>query len=173
MQAGQTGRVRAAAKGIGAALLLAWLAGCVTFGPGGAPLGSSLSDVKSRYHPTGEYPLADGGERLEFAGGTYGRLTYMLDFDAAGKLVKSEQVLTEVNFANIVPGMPRDELRRRLGPPSETFAIPRQKIDVWNYRYFTGDCLWFQVSIGTADNEVTTAGITTDPRCDHGSDHDR
>jgi len=37
---------------------------------------------------------------------------------------------------------------------------------VWNYRWWAGDCVWFQVSISQAMQRVTDAGYGTDPACD-------
>lgn len=138
---------------------------CATF-PGGLPLGSPISDVgRVIGSPTGEYNLPGGGRRLEFAQGQFGRQTYMLDFDASGRLVVSEQVLTEANFAKITPGMARDEVLMRLGRPVNVLTVPRQKLRVWSYRFFRGDCIWFQISISDA-GFVSEASMGTDPACD-------
>lgn len=141
------------------------LAGCAALAPATAPLGTPIAEVRraAAFGPTGEYPLPGGGTRLEFAQGSFGKQTWMMDFDAQGTLVSKEQVLTEANFARIVPGMQGAEVQMRLGRPAHVFSVPRQKIQVWNYRYFGGDCVWFQVSVS---RPVTEAGIGTDPACD-------
>ncbi len=129
----QASRRRAVMRRIGLSMFAALFAGCATFGPGSAPVGTSMADVRNTYRsPDGEYPLPHGGRRLEYAAGAFGKVTYMLDFDAQGKLVKSEQVLTEDNFAAIAPGMTRDEVRMRLGRPAEIFSVSMQNIVVWN-----------------------------------------
>lgn len=150
--------------------LLVWIlslagAGCMTF-PGGLPLGSSIAEAgRTVGSPTGEYELPGGGRRLEFAQGRFGRQTYMLDFDASGTLIASAQVLTEANFNQIVAGMPAHDVLMRLGRPAHVFAVPRQRLSVWNYRFFQGDCIWFQISVGDA-GFVTEASMGTDPACD-------
>ncbi|HKX43301.1 MAG TPA: hypothetical protein VJO99_19235 [Burkholderiaceae bacterium] len=151
-----------------AILLALGATGCAGLAPGMTPLGTDIASARhSAFGPTGEYPLAGGGTRLEFAQGSFGRQTWMLDFDAAGKLVANRQVLTEANFATIAPGMPAQDVRMRLGRPAQVFNASWQKIQVWNYRYVGGDCVWFQVSIGeTGQGRVTEASLGTDPACD-------
>jgi len=151
------------------AALLAALgtAACTAIAPGAWPPGTPIADARSTLGgPTGEFALPGGGTRLEFARGSFGRQTYMLDFDASGRLVQSEQVLTEDNFARIVPGMPADEVRRRIGRPADVFNVGWQRLQVWNYRWWQGDCVWFQVSIGQQSGRVTEAGYGHDPMCD-------
>ena len=152
-----------------AALLafIAALAGCAIFTTGGLPAGTPIAQVRQSWlAPTGEYALPGGGTRLEYARGSFGRETYMLDFDANGSLLTSQQVLTEANFATIGPGMSSQEVRMRLGRPAHVFNVGWQKLQVWNYRFFGGDCVWYQVSISNADQRVTAAGNGYDPACD-------
>ena len=89
----------------------------------------------------------------------------MLDFDASDSLVASQRVLTEQNFATIVPGLPAAEVRMRLGRPAEVFNVPWQRLQVSNYRLLPGDCVWYQVSISAA-GRVTESNYGTDPACD-------
>jgi len=143
------------------------LAGCATLAPGGLAPGTPIAKARQAlFGPSGEYPLPGGGTRLEFRQGSFGKQTFMLDFDKAGLLVSSQQVLTEPNFATIAPGMPEQEVLMRLGHPAHAFGVQWQKLHVWNYRYFGGDCVWFQVSISDATRQVTEAGVGPDPACD-------
>ena len=147
------------------AMAMAALGACSSLAPGGLPLGTPIGEARASFlGPTGEYPLPDGGTRLEFARGAHGKQTYMLDFDASGSLIASQQVLTEQNFATIVPGLPAAEVRMRLGRPAEVFNVPWQRLQVWNYRYFEGDCVWYQVSISEV-GRVTESNYGTDPAC--------
>ena len=142
------------------------LGACTSIAPGAFPPGTSISEARAAFlGPTGEYALPDGGTRLEFARGAHGKQTYMLDFDASGSLVASQQVLTEQNFATIAPGLPAAEVRMRLGRPAEVFNVPWQRLQVWNYRYYPGDCVWYQISISDA-GRVTESNYGTDPACD-------
>lgn len=143
------------------------LAGCITgYGPGGlAPGASSAETIQRMGPPTARHALDGGGVRLEFARGPMGLHTYMLDFDAADRLLRSEQVLTEQNFFALRPGMTAEEVRRRIGTPSQQSFLPRQQHRLWSYRYETPFCIWFQVSIGN-DGRVAELGHNLDPRCE-------
>ena len=44
--------------------------------------------------------------------------------------------------------------------------VGRQNLTVWNYRFVRGDCVWFQISIGDADQRVISANMGADPACD-------
>ncbi len=149
------------------------LAGCATLAPGGLPPGTPIGQARAApFGPTGEYALAGGGTRLEFAQGSLGKQTYMLDFDRSGRLVASQQVLTELNLATITPGMTADEVRARFGRPARVFGINHPRGQVWNYRFDGGDCVWYQVTIADGSQQVVDAGIGTDPICDGPNDRE-
>lgn len=145
------------------------LAGCAAVGPGGLAPGTAIADARrTLFGPTGEYPLPDGGTRLEFA---FGKETYMLDFDRAGTLVSSEQVLTEANLAGIAPGTSSADVRLRFGRPIWVYGVRyREPQQVWNYRFEGADCVWYQVSISDATRRVTETSLGPDPACDVAND---
>jgi len=164
------GLSRSACGGL-AAVLIATLVACAGLRPPGSlPVGTSIAEARQAFGgPSAEYPLADGGKRLEFRQGSFGRQTYMLDFDAGGRLVATHQVLTPANFAEIRPGMSQQEVLVRIGQPAYTFPVGWQQLQVWNYRFagLEGDCVVFQVSISNATRTVTDTGPNTDPVCNH------
>lgn len=145
---------------------VAALSGCTGYSPAGLPRGATAAEVVSALGPpTG---TTQAPQRLEFARGPAGRHTYMVDFDADGRMRSWEQVLTEARFFEVLPGQTQDQVIQRLGHPSTTFPIGRQHIMVWNYRYESPFCQWFQVSIGTAPDtlgRVTEVGFGPDPAC--------
>ncbi|MBX3620000.1 MAG: hypothetical protein KF891_08455 [Rhizobacter sp.] len=143
------------------------LAGCMSYGPQSLAPGSSVEAARqSLGAPTGEYPLPDGGRRLEYARGPYGRHTYMLDYDAAGRLLRWEQVLTEARFNTIVPGMDAAQVQALIGHSFEKRVVGwAQKQTVWAYRYETPFCQWFQVGIDEQGKVADTA-YGPDPACD-------
>lgn len=145
---------------------LAMVSACTGYSPSSLPIGATAAEVVSVMgQPTG---TTQAPRRLEFARGPYGKHTYMLDFDADGRLLSWDQVLTENNFFQVRPGQTEDDVIQRLGRPSTTFPIGRQHIIVWNYRYENPFCQWFQVSIGTAPDmlgRVTDVGLGPDPMC--------
>ena len=65
------------------------LAGCAQLPP--AP-GTAADEVRRTWGtPTGTHALAAGGTRLEYATGPYGRTTWMIDLDAAGRVQQARQ----------------------------------------------------------------------------------
>ena len=146
--------------------LAALLAGCAGYAPTGIAPGQPESDVvRAMGPPTGRYALPGGGARLEYARGPYGRHTYMIDLDGAGRVERVAQVLTEANVLRVAPGMGRNDLLLLLGRPGEVFGVAVRPAQVWNWRYPTNDCLWFQVTL-TLDGRVLDAGRGVDPHCD-------
>lgn len=118
--------------------------------------------------PTGRYALDQGRQRLEFAKGPYGRVTWMLDLSPDGRVVSVQQALTPQNFAAVRNGMSRDELLRLLGRPADR-AGEYMNRETWSWRYETYDCLWVRVTL-TAEGRVRGgASYLPDPICD--ADH--
>lgn len=143
----------------------ALLGACTSYGPESLSTGATRDDVaRSLGAPTGRH-AAPGGERVEYARGPFGKHTYMLDFDAQGRLTRWEQVLTESRFDTLRAGMTRAELLAAVGRPSDIRRLPYQQRTLWSYRYDTPFCRWFQVSLDTADRVVET-GYGPDPRCE-------
>jgi hypothetical protein len=141
--------------------------------PGGLPMGTTIAEARGTFGgPSAEYPLTNGGTRLEFRQGSWGKQTYMLDFDASGRLVATRQVLTPDSFATITRGMTREEVLARIGTPAFVFPVGWQQLQVWNYRFggLEGDCVVFQVSISNATRTVIETGPNTDPVCDRAGD---
>jgi hypothetical protein len=156
------------------ALCTGWIvSGCSTsYTPSGVRPGATVAEVVAAMGPpkaTWPRDAAPGSaQQIEFWRGPFGKHTYMLDFDANGRLVSQRQVLEEANFYKVLPGQTADEVLQRIGHPSETQTIGRQNIVVWNYRFVSPFCQWFQVSIGTApqtDGKVTYVGFGPDPMC--------
>jgi hypothetical protein len=129
------------------------------------PPGASVTDATGALgQPTGEYALAGGGKRLEYATGPSGRQTWMLDFDAGGRLLSTTQVLTENNFNAMRLGMSGDEVRLALGRPNFVRRLPRVDQTVWTYRFEHPFCLWFQVGLDPSAKVVAT-NYGSDPIC--------
>lgn len=157
---------RAALGGLVLALVLCGALGCATYGPPNLPVGASVDDAtRALGKPTGDYVLPAGGKRLEFARGPFGKHTYMLDFDAQGKLLTWAQVLTEARFNAVRAGEPQDQVLLALGHPSEQSRLGLQRRTLWSYRYETLFCQWFQVGLDEA-GRVVDSGYAPDPVCD-------
>lgn len=153
---------------IGAPLALSFLAGCSSYSPSGLQPGASMAEVERNMGVrTAAYALPHVGQRLEFTRSPAGRDTYMLDFDAQGRLLRWEQVLTEQNFAAIRKGLTAAEVLLRIGRPADVMKVGHSGHwqTVWSYRYTHTECLWFQVSFDAHD-QVTESGYGIDPACD-------
>jgi hypothetical protein len=155
-------------------LLTSLLAACA--GPGLTPLQGGIGEAELTQRwgaPTGRYAL-DAGTRLEYALGPAGRETWMVDLDAAGRVVSWRQVLDWRHLERVqgsLPGMDTDELLRTLGRASHVRAGGRQGGEVWSWRHESPFCLWFQASIGD-DRRVQSASFAPDPECDAQDDFD-
>jgi hypothetical protein len=149
-----------------ACLSLALLSGCAGYAPDGLQAGDPMAAAVQRMGPpTGEHARADGGRRLEYARGPLGRHTFMLDFDAQGRFIGSEQVLDETHFAAIQPGISERELRYRIGRPGRIWAVHYHDQTVYSYRYENHMCQVFHVGI-TPQGVVEDTGFGPDPACE-------
>lgn len=141
------------------------LGACATrYGPESLASGATVAEVERALGPPTGRHGGPPAERFEYARGPFGKHTYMLAFDAGGKLQGWEQVLTESRFDRLRAGMSRDELLASVGRPSEVASLPRQRQALWSYRYETPFCRWFQVALDPAGKVVET-GYGPDPLC--------
>lgn len=115
------------------AILVALLAGCA--GPPPLP-GQPLADVVARLgQPSASYAVGDGTQ-LEYATGPWGQQTYMARFGPDQRLLSYRQVLDSNTFNQIQLGKStRQDVLLLIGHPAETSYLPRQKLEVWTYRY--------------------------------------
>ncbi len=157
--------VSVARNGLVSLIALALVA-CTGYSPAGLAPGTGIAEAERAMGPrSGTHALVDGGTRLEFARGPSGKQTYMLDFDAGGRLVSWEQVLNESNFNQLPLGISREDLLRTLGRPTEVRQVGWQGQRVWSYRYENPFCQWFQVSLDR-DGKVVDTGRGPDPACE-------
>lgn len=144
------------------------LSACVSYGPGALRTGADEYQVAAVMGaPTERYALPDGGTRLAFARGPFGRHTWMVDLDRSRRVVRYEQVLGETSFARLQTGMAEQDVLLAIGPPAERKPVGIKPGEVWSWRYPTNDCLWFQAEFDGA-RKLRGAGYGTDPRCDAG-----
>ncbi|MHB8950186.1 MAG: hypothetical protein ACYC4S_14120 [Rhodoferax sp.] len=126
--------------------------------------GLSRDEVVARMGQPDRERQVEAGTRLEFPRGPYGKNTWFIYFDASGRATRAEQVLTEQNFMRINPGMPQEDVIRLLGRPNEVQLLGRERGTVWNYRYESPFCRWFQVEL-SLQQEVRLAGYGEPPEC--------
>lgn len=143
---------------------LSVLTACSGYAPPANLAGATADQLIARMGPPDMRRPMDGGTRLEFPRGPYGRQTWFVYLDAAGHAIGSEQVLTEENFNQISPDMDQDQVRRRLGRPGEVQRLARSRGVVWRYRYQNPFCQWFEVEI-SSEGKVRSAGYGEPPEC--------
>ncbi|MGH8741913.1 MAG: outer membrane protein assembly factor BamE domain-containing protein [Burkholderiales bacterium] len=124
-------------KTVRIALVSLLAAGCVLV-PGRSlePGRSTVAEVAAAMgQPALTLERPDGGKLLYFTHWPWGRLTYVATIGSDGVLRDLDQRLTYPNIHKVQPDMTRDEVRTLLGPPYQVSRLPRQKRDVWDYRW--------------------------------------
>jgi len=154
-------RLSAGAAALAAAALLAGCAGVASVQPG-----DTDASVQQRYGaPSDIHELPGGARRLEYATGPFGKTTTMVDIDAQGRVTHAANVMDEVHFARIMPGITIADLRRELGRPARVWAVRYHDQTVWSYRYETPFCTLFHVGI-TPQGVVEDTSYGPDPLCE-------
>ncbi len=131
----RAGRCGVAALAVCAALGL--LAGCAS-DPTRLPPGASRAETLQRLGtPTATYPLANGGERLQYSRAPAGTEVSNVDVDAAGRVVSNRQELDERLFADTirVDAWTQADVLRTYGRPFEIRQVSSYNGLVWSWRY--------------------------------------
>ena len=117
--------------------LVLLLAGCASYeGRGLRPGVSSEAEVRGLMGPPAiELAVDDGGKRLAYPRGPLGTQTFMADIGRDGMLQGVRQVLNDDTFNGIRPGLTRDDILRRIGPPGETMRFSLSGNTAWDYRF--------------------------------------
>lgn len=156
---------------LGSVAAAALLSACasLSWSPGDLQAGASRDAVIARMgQPVATYATAGGTQRLEYSHMPAGLLTWMMDLDASGHLVRWEQVLDEQHFAAIGPGLTEAEVRQLIGPPSEHGHYWRPvEADTWRYRFQTVQrCIVFELSFDVKTHRTLEYGAyPPDTRC--------
>ena len=135
------------------------------------PAGTPADEVRRTWGtPTATYALDGGGQRLEYATGPWGRMTWMIDVGTEGRVTQARQVLGDAEFFQVQSqtALTQDALLRWIGTPGERRGA-RGGGQTWSWRYPTNDCLWFQASLDAA-GQVTSSSFNIDPACDTPND---
>jgi len=147
------------------------LSGCALrpWSPARVPAGAPREDVlRLMGPPTATYAMPDGHERLEYNHMPFGKQTFMIDLDAAGRVAHWENVLDERHFDAIRAGMTPAEVLREIGPPSFTwhYLLPAPGGNTWLYRFETIQrCTVFELSFDAATGKVLDGAYPPDPGC--------
>ncbi|GAA4426190.1 hypothetical protein [Acidovorax lacteus] len=116
------------------AAALALLLGCASAGR--MPLGTTDAAVKAQLGSPTSRTTVPEGERWLYSQLPSGSEAHALSFDAAGRLVRIEQVLTAAAFEALLPGqLTEAQALDRFGPPLRVERVARFDGDVWTYRF--------------------------------------
>lgn len=121
---------------------------------------STAFEVRDRMGaPTMEWTEPDGTRVWEYPRTPEGIVNYMVVIGPDDILREIRQVLTEENFARVVPGMSRDEVRRLLGKPAHEGYFPLKKEHVWDWKTKSepGGEKFFNVHFDTQGRVVRTS----------------
>jgi hypothetical protein len=140
------------------------LASCAGYAPTDRMLGNTREQViEILGRPTNDLETPEGTLMI-YPRGPFGKHTYFAYFDQDGRATRFEQVLNDKNFDRIKPGMHRDEVVGIVGEARDRFGLARERGYVWNYRYVTPHCFWFQIEF-SRDNIVRETGYSKPPEC--------
>ena len=126
------------------------------------------ADVRREFgEPAAVYSEADGARTLEFPRQPQGQVNYMITIGADGKMSALRQVLKPAEFAKVVAGMDKTEVRRALGKPAKTVRFDlKPDEEHWEWRWLDGpQAKLFNVTFDR-DGKVMAAASRDDQR-DH------
>ena len=130
-------------------------AGCANLSP--VSSGMPAQQVQAKLGAPGTvWKNADGTEVWEYPYGPLGRQTYMVTVGADRAVREVHQVLSEEYFSKVRAGMSRDEVRRLLGTPGEVATFDARGEEVWSWRYFEQNPMFFNVLFDRSAGTVRT-----------------
>jgi hypothetical protein len=115
-------------------VLAVQISGCAL--PAREKAGALRAEVVARLGPPTAVFALPAGERLLYSELPAGFAAYNLDFDASGRLVRNEQVLTQARFENLPVGVwTTADVQRTFGAPLRVERVARFEGDIWTYRF--------------------------------------
>ena len=131
---------------------------------------STEADVRERFGaPEAVWDGEDGAQIYEYNRQPAGHVNYMITIGPDGRMAALRQVLTERNFARVVPGMAMEEVRRMLGKPMKITQYALKRETHYDWRYFenpgVGESQVFTV-VFDADLKVVRTMSVRDPDLD-------
>jgi hypothetical protein len=98
----------------------------------------------------------DGSQTWEYPGGPLGRQTYMVTVGADHSVKEVRQVMSDEYFSKVTKGMSRDEVRQILGRPGEVWTFGARDEEVWSWRYYQVNPMFFNVTFDRPAGTVRT-----------------
>jgi outer membrane protein assembly factor BamE (lipoprotein component of BamABCDE complex) len=131
---------------------------------------STEADVRRQFgEPHATYADADGSRTFEYSRQPEGQVAYMITIGSDGKMSALRQVLKPVEFAKVVPGLDKAQVRRLLGKPAKTVTYPlKPDEEHWDWRWLDGQFpKVFSVTFDR-DGKVLVTATADDPRVQQG-----
>ena len=92
------------------------------------------------------------GERLQYSLQPFGQAAWMVDLDAAGRVLQSRQVLTATEFNRIQPGTwTRADVEREFGSPARVDGVASWNGPILSYRWNDGGDMFYWVYLDRDD----------------------
>ena len=128
---------------------------------------ASEGDVRMKFgEPEKVWDGENGSRIFEYNRQPAGAKNYMITIGPDGKMTALRQVLAPHVFAQIVPGMPMETVRKMLGKPMKVTPFELKKVWHYDWRYMdgpnVGDAKIFTV-VFNSDLRVLSTGSVADP----------
>jgi len=126
---------------------------------------STEVEVRRQFgEPATVLTAADGSRTFEYPRQPEGWTNYLITIGADGKMSSLRQLLAPDNFARVLPGLDRSQVRQLLGRPAKMQRFDLKDEEVWDWRFKDGQSSHlFSVTFG-ADGRVLRATVGDDPR---------
>ncbi|HET7764764.1 MAG TPA: outer membrane protein assembly factor BamE [Burkholderiales bacterium] len=99
---------------------------------------------------------SDGSATWEYPFGPAGRQTYMVTVGPDHTVKDVRQVLSDEYFAQVRPGMSREQVRQLLGKPGDISVFSARDEEVWSWRYQQANPMFFNVLFDRSAGTVRT-----------------
>ena len=138
-------------------LLVLTLVSCASLRP--MPMGATQADVRAALGAPSLQSKTGSGERWAYSTAPEGKLTWMYDCDAAGRMVSRTQALTIDSIARVSNGQTLADVELLIGPSYWSRRYPFRQ-DEWVQVYRFDDValpMCFYVGYNAANVVVSTA----------------
>ena len=145
-------------------VLTAALSACTSFAPNSSLTGQPREAVIQAMGQPHSVVSEGQGQRMVYPRGPFGKGTFFVHLDAAGRVTHWEDVLNVANFHRITPGMTTAEVENMIGPSLSKWGVWQGGQTIWDYPFHNSVCQMFQVAV-TPEGRVASAGYGYAPEC--------
>ncbi len=123
------------------------------------------ADVRARFgEPAAVYTEDNGARTFEYPRQPAGQVNYMITIGTDGKMSALRQVLKPANFAKVLPGLDKAQVRRLLGKPAKTQSYALKQEEVWDWRFADGQESKLFSATFDLNGKVVSAATALDDR---------